>query len=200
MPQIGPMPGYSMKPAYRTPRPLEGTQLATFANSAAPAAASLSNTAAGYTTLGGLFRFVPVAGAETDYALFGYQVPATHRLILTGVAISLAVGTAIGATADVNVWGLGLGSTAVSLATTDSGSTYGPRRVALGTQSFLASAAAGTGAPDIVRRFASPLIVEANRFVHTILRRPNGTTTGELRGTVQFDGWFEPTDDIASGG
>jgi hypothetical protein len=191
---------YRPKPAYRAPRPLEGAQLATWANSAAPSAATLSNTAAGYTTLGGLFRFTPVAGAATDYALFGYQNVSTHRLIISGVAISLAVGTAIGATADVNQWGLGINSTAVSLATTDSGSTYGPRRIALGTQGFPASAAAGTAAPDIVRLFDAPLIVEPSRYVHVILRRTNGTTTGELIGSVTFDAWFEPADDIASGG
>jgi len=52
------------------------TGLANYANSAAPASATLSNTAAGYTTLGGQFQFAAVAGAETDYALFAYTVPA----------------------------------------------------------------------------------------------------------------------------
>lgn len=37
---------------------------------------TISNTAAGYATPGGAFRRVAVAGAETDYALFAYLVPA----------------------------------------------------------------------------------------------------------------------------
>lgn len=48
---------------------------ANYANTAAPASATLSNTAAGYTTLGGQFQFAAVAG-ETDYALFAFLVPA----------------------------------------------------------------------------------------------------------------------------
>ena len=53
--------------------PVTQVQAAQWANSAAPASAALSNTAAGYATLGGLFQFAAVAGAATDYALFGFQ-------------------------------------------------------------------------------------------------------------------------------
>lgn len=187
------------KPSAQLPAGQFGAQAAQWANSAAPAAATLSNTAAGYTTLGGLFRFVPVAGAETDYALFGFQVPTTHRFFCSGVAIGAYVSTALGATLETLQWALGINSTAVSLATTDSGNTFGPRRIALGSQNFAASAAAGVVAPEIVRQFLAPQIIEPGRFLHTILRIPSGTTTGEIRGTVTFDGYFEAAGDVLAG-
>ena len=49
---------------------------ANYANSAAPANASLANITAGYTTLGGQFQFAAVGGAETDFALFAFLNPA----------------------------------------------------------------------------------------------------------------------------
>ena len=66
---------------------------ANMANSAAPATATLSNTAAGYATLGGQFQFAAVVGAETDFALFAFLVPAAtaaitgRSLYVTGVSI-----------------------------------------------------------------------------------------------------------------
>ena len=201
MPQIGPIAGYSMKPAFRAPRPAEGAQTANHANSTNPTSATLSNTAAGYTTLGGRWQFVPVSGAATDYALFGYQVPTTHRLIVHGVAISSVVQVTLGAAGAELDWSLGIDSTAVSLATSDSDPAYGPRRLPLGTQAFVATAAAGAQGNEIVRQFGAPVIVKPNRFLHVILNIPVMTvTTGLMRGTVMIDGWFEPTDDIANGG
>ena len=55
--------------------------------------AVLSNTAAGYTTLGGQFQFAALVGAETDYALFAFQVPlaaaggGNRNLVIRGVRI-----------------------------------------------------------------------------------------------------------------
>lgn len=179
------------KPAYKAPGTVEGAQLANFVNNTGPSSATLSNTAAGYTTLGGQFQFVPVTGAETDYALFGYQVPMTHRLWVKGISIAARVATAVAATLDTNEWGIGINSTAVSLATADSDPAFGPRRIALGHHIFAASAAAGTTAADIVRQFLCPLRVEPSRFFHVILRRPTGATTGLIRGDVAIDGFFE---------
>lgn len=61
--------------------PFTGAQLENHTNSTAPTSATLSNTAAGYTTLGGRFQFAAVAGAATDYALFGFQVPAGSKFL-----------------------------------------------------------------------------------------------------------------------
>ncbi len=203
MPTIGPIPGYPMKGCFRAPRPAEGAQTANHANSTSPTSATLSNTAAGYTTLGGRFQFAAVGGAATDYALFGYQVPTTHRLIIDEVFISTVnTGAAVATTAHILDWSLGVDSTAVSLATADSDPAYGPRRIALGIQAFLSGAAIGAMATDIVRRFKTPLIVRPGRFAHVILQMPVATATGSqvIRGDVGIGGWFEPIDEITNGG
>jgi hypothetical protein len=175
---------------------------ANYANSAAPASATLSNTAAGYTTLGGQFQFAAVAGAETDYALFAYQVPAPSaaaagkNLVIRGVRIETAnTGAAVGATATLLQWGLGVGSTAVSLATADSATagTRAPRRIPLGLQSFPAASSIGTIAPDIDVNLDAPLYVAAGTFVHIILKMPVGLATASqvIRGTVMINGFWE---------
>lgn len=179
-----------------------GAQTANHANSTSPSSASLSNTAAGYTTLGGRWQFAAVAGAADDYALFAYAIPATHRFWCSGIAISsVNTGAAVATTAHILDWSLGINSTAVSLATTDSGSTYGPRRIPLGIQSFLSGAAIGALAEPIRHTFPEPLAVEASRYVHIILQMPVATATGSqvIRGDATVYGWFERVGEITAG-
>jgi hypothetical protein len=169
--------------------------LANHANSTAPVAATLSNTAAGYAKLGGLWSAAALAGADTDYALFAYQVPSDRSLYLTGIdiATTIVTGAANATTATILQWGLGVNSTAVSLATTDSGATYGPRRIPLGMQSCLASLAIGGQiGPDVIRRFNTPIQVLPSRYVHIILAIPVCTATSSevLRGAVTVNGFF----------
>ena len=174
-------------------------QTATWANSAAPAAATLSNTAAGYATLGGLFKFVPVTGAETDYCLFGYQVPAGNNLVITGISIDAFVSSALGATYAALQWALGLNASAVSLATADgvfnSEATNPPgrayRRVPLGSQAFLALAPAGTSAQPIRIIPVTPLVVYPGMYLSVIMRQLGATAGGEIRGQVGFTGYFD---------
>ena len=185
---------YSQKPAYKAPGVLEGLQLANHANSASPDAATLSNTTAGYATLGGRWKFAAVAGAETDYALFAYVVPATHRLLVSRIGISsMNTGAAVATTATLLDWSAGINSTAVSLATADSAPAYGPRRVGLGVQGFASGDAIGKAANDLVRRFKNPLIIEPSRYFHIILQMPVGTATSNqiIRGDICIDGRFE---------
>lgn len=175
---------------------------ANYANSAAPASATLSNTAAGYATLGGQWQFAAVAGAETDYALFGFQVTAPSaaaagkNLVIRGVRIdTMNLGAAVATTATVLQWGLGVGSTAVSLATADSATagTRAPRRVTLGVQSFAIGAAIGSVATPIDVNLDAPLYVAAGTFVHIILKMPVGTATASqiIRGTALINGFWE---------
>lgn len=177
--------------------PTTGAQSANNANSAAPASATLSNTAAGYATLGGRWQFAAVAGAATDYALFGYQVPVSYRFVITGVSISSCnTVAAVATTATTLEWSLGVNSTAVSLATADAIAatpTSAPRRLSLGRQSFAIGAAAEFCTTDVVRTFASPISVESGRFIHIILQMPVGTATATeiFRGTVTVDGYWE---------
>lgn len=187
----------------QSPPGAAATQLANYANSAAPASASLSNTTAGYTTLGGQFQFAAVAGAETDYALFGYQVPAGSvtqpgkNLVIRGIWIdTYNTGAAVATTPTLLQWTLGVGSSAVSLATADSltAAGRGPRRLALGSQSFPVGAAIGADSGKAIdRNLDAPIIVAAGTFVHVILKMPIGTATPSqiIRGVVGFNGYFE---------
>jgi hypothetical protein len=175
-------------------------QTASYANNAAPASATLSNTAAGYTTLGGQWQAAAVVGAETDYALFGYQVPVGTNalpgktLYITDVRIGeTAVTGAAVATSTLFQWALGVGSTAVGLNTTDAAATVGPRRVTLGTQALAAAAAIGAISSGFQMNFSTPLAAPPGTFVHVILKIPSGAATASLvfRGTVMVNGYFE---------
>jgi len=184
------------------PHGTAATQLQNYANSAAPTSATLSNTAAGYSTLGGQFQFTAVAGSESDYALFGYVLPAGTSLVpgrnffITGMTIdTYNMGAAVATTSTLLQWGLGLGSTAVSLATTDSGTagTRAPRRYLIGAQSFLVGAAVGAKADTLYFNPATPLMAEAGTFIHVILKMPVGTATASqvIRGIVSINGFFD---------
>jgi len=176
-------------------------QTANYANSAAPASATLSNTAAGYTTLGGQFQFAAVAGAETDYALFGFQnvVPTPNisgrNLVIRGIWIdTFNMGAAVATTPTVLQWTLGVGSTAVSLATAEAAATRAPRRITLGTQAFPVGAAVGADAGKRIDvNLDAPVVVEPGSFLHVILKMPVGTATASqiIRGVVGINAYWE---------
>lgn len=180
--------------AYQSPLTTFG-QTANHANSTNPASATLSNTAAGYTTLGGRYQFAAVAGAVTDYALFAYQVPAGFQLFLKRARIScINTGAAVGLTATVLDWALGLNSSGVSLATADSPPTsWAPRRIPLGVQGFSTLSAIGVTGDPIDIDFNSPVCVDGGRYLHVILQVPVGAATGSeiFRGDVVLNGYFE---------
>lgn len=171
------------------------TQSANHANSASPASATLSNTAAGYTTLGGRYQFAAPAGAATDFALFAFQVPAGYQFVLSGITISAVnLGAIVAVTPTVLDWSLGVNSSAVSLATAESPpASWAPRRIPLGVQSFVATAAIGAQAQDILRQFFTPVVIDGGRFIHVIVQIPVGTATVSqiIRGDVQLNGYFE---------
>lgn len=168
-------------------------QTANHTNSTSPTSATLSNTAAGYATLGGRFQFVAVAGAVTDFALFAFQVPAGYQMFVNTITIAtVSTGSALGA-ATLLDWSVGVNASAVSLATADGAGTWAPRRVPLGIQTFGALAAIGAAAPDIVRTFYTPLVVDAGRYLHVIMQCPVGAATVSqiFRGDVMINGYFE---------
>lgn len=188
--------------AINIPDSVVAGQTANYANSAAPASATLSNTAAGYTTLGGQFQFAAVAGAETDYALFGYQVPAgaanvpAKNLVVRGIRIeTFNMGAAVATSPTLLQWAIGVGSSAVSLATADSATagTRAARRLALGVQSLPVGAAIGAATTPVDVNLDAPLVVEPGTFLHVILKMPVGAATASeiIRGTVMINGFFE---------
>lgn len=168
-------------------------QTLNWGNSAEPANATLSNVSAGYTTFGGQWAFAAPAGAATDFCLFGFQVPAAaagshnKNLLITGIRIdAVNAGAAVATTATILQWAIAVGSTAVSLATTEAATTRAPRRVALGVQSWVVGAAIGASVEAIRMDFGSaPLLAEPGSFVQVICRVPVGTATGSqvIRGT-----------------
>ena len=174
--------------------------LANWVNSTAPASVPLSNTAAGYASLGGQFQFAAVSGSETDYALFAFQVPAQtptnqgRTLVVHGINIStFNMGAAVAATPTLLQWGIAYDGTAVSLAAADGASTKAPRRVPLGCQSLPVGLAVGGNVPDLCVDFRQPLSVNAGNYLHVILKIPVGTATASqiVRGVVTINATWE---------
>lgn len=169
-------------------------QTANYANSTAPVSATLSNTAAGYTTLGGQFQFAAVAGAETDYALFSYAVPVGNTLLVRGIWVdSVNTGAAVATTPTLLQWAVGIGASAVSLATADAATTKSPAKVGLGFQTFAVGADIGTKATIIEKNFDVPLAINGGEQFQIILRMPIGTATASqvIRGLCGVNAYFE---------
>ncbi len=166
--------------------PATGVQLANYGNSGAPSSASLSNTAAGYTTLGGQWQFAAVGGGETDYAFFGFAVPAGRTLHVAGLNIeAVNTGAAVAGTVTLLQWGIAR-STAVTLAT----NTF---RKTIGMQVFPIGAAIGVMATPVTWRPRTPFVVDSAQTFHIILKMPLGTATASqvIRGIIDVDGYFE---------
>lgn len=173
--------------------PTAYSQNANYANSAAPASAALSNTAAGYTNLGGQFQFAMVAGAETDYALFGFTNPSPYSLYVRGISITTwNTGAVSGTNASLFQWGYAANSSAVSLAT---GAPNPPMRGVIGAQGMLTGTPIGDMAnpPTLQRLFQTPISVDPGKLFHIILKVQLGTATASqiIRGVCDIDGFFE---------
>lgn len=177
--------------------------LPNWANSAAPATAALSNTVAGYGVglLGGQFRFAAPAGAETDYILFAFQVPAAaanahnKTFVCTGVTIdTFNEVVAVATTGTVLQWGVAVGSTAASLATADAATTKAARRFPIGVQSFAVADPVGKSAATITTGSfpKGGLVANPGEFLGIILKVPVGTATATetFRGLVAIQGYW----------
>jgi hypothetical protein len=169
--------------------PTTFAQAANYANSAAPSSITLANAGPGATTLGGQFQFAAVAGAETDYVLFGFQVPAPYSFIFTGIDIDVMnTVVAVATTATVLQWFVSPDQLAVTLNAATN------RRTTIGMQTFPIGAAAAAMAAPISRDFSSaPLVTNPGRFFVVGLKVPIGTATATeiFRGTVGIRGYFE---------
>lgn len=178
---------------------VNGSSIIGITNSAAPASATLSNTAAGYTVVDGPFQWAAVAGAETDYDLFAYQVPDSSptqvgkNLLVSGARVSLRnTGAANSATVPTTVeFYYACGSTGVSLATADSATagTRAPRRLYLGQISIPVNAVVGQpGDREISVQFPE-MITEPGNFSQIIARVVSGAATASqiIRGQVSLD-------------
>lgn len=166
--------------------PASGAQLANYANSAAPASATLSNTAAGYTTLGGQWQFAAVAGAETDYALFAFTVPTGMTLCVTRVKIDTWVmGAASATTPTLLQWFIGR----AAAATLASNSFRKP----IGSQSIPVATAIGANVSPVDWSTDTPFVVDSGQVFHLALKMPVGTATASeiIRGVAVVEGYHE---------
>ena len=169
-----------------TANPATGVQLANYANSAAPVSATLSNTAAGYTTLGGQWQFAAPAGAETDFALFAFAVPTGYTLVISDLQIdTFNLGAAVATTAHLLQWFMSR-STAVTLAS-------GTLRKTLGVQSLPVGTPIGGAASSIRWHGDAPFVVDSGLTFHLGLKIPVGTATGGqiIRGVASVEGYLE---------
>lgn len=177
--------------------------LAAYSNAALGAAAALTNTTALLTGLGGVGLVLPTLTAGTDGIFCSYLNPVgsvtqpPKTLVVTGIRIDASVQVVLAGGPLTLICGAAFGHTAVSLATTETGSfvtatTKAPRRVPLGNLDFVVTAAAGTGAVGITVSFQSPLVVNPGEyFAITIRNVGTVTTTGALAITAMVDHHFE---------
>ena len=171
-----------------------------WANAAAPVATALSAATAEYaaTVLGGQFAFALQGSAETDFVVFAYLLPAATSLIpgknfyITDVNINSYISVVSVTTATVLQWGLCTGATQITLATvSDSAGVKATRRIPLGIQTYAIGAVVGTKAPTISQTFTTPVFCENGNYIHIIVKMPLSTATGNIRGTILINGYFE---------
>jgi hypothetical protein len=185
-----------------------GGQLTTYALGAEPGVVTLTaSTAPATNSLGGLFLLpVAITPSANDYPLFAWLNPVGTAAIpgkvfvCTGVIIGeLSVTTALTGGPLLLQWAIGYGSTASTLATTESatftagGTTKIARKIPLGAQSLAATSAVGVISPGFQRNFGdAPLPINPGEYLHIILRIPGGTATtaGAPRGSVAVLGYF----------
>ena len=180
---------------------------ALYSNSLASGAgvAMTNTTAALGTGLGGQFTWQPTLAVGTDGILCSYLNPVgsvnqtPRTMMITGVRIQSAVSTtALTGGPVVEAYSLAYGHTALTLATTESGSfttatAKAPRRIALGFESFASAAAVGAmSAGDAVHMsFASPIPVNPGEYIAIVAKNLGVVTTaGVITSLVTFDGYL----------
>lgn len=178
--------------------------LANYLNSANPTAAVPTNTTAALGTgLGGQFWETDTLAVTTDGIISSFQVPAAsanvagRRLVIRGISLQSHVQTALTGGPYVAQYSLAFGHTAVSLATTESGTTKSPRRVPLAaftqavTSGQLASTMVSQPGGSFVDFGDAPIYVNPGEFV-ALVKKKIGTapSAGVIAHVVTFVyGW-----------
>lgn len=176
------------------------TALYTNSLAAGAGAAATNTTAALGSGLGGQFSLQPTLAAGTDGIISSYQVPAAtalipgQSLVIHGVWIDSKVTTVFVGGPTNFAMSLGIGNTAVSLATAEAANTKASRRIALGYQSFPVTAAAGAKSDEgrIFQAFLAPLVVQPGEFVQVIAKNVGTvTSSGVVTFLIGFDAHWE---------
>jgi len=169
---------------------------------AAGAGVVMTNTTAALGTgLGGQFSALPTLTAGTDGIVCSYLVPAGtsaipgKSLYITGIKVHGAVTTVLAGGPVLYAYSLSYGGNVLSLATVEAnGVTKAPRRIALGFETFAATAAAGTvGSPGgCYMKFDSPVVVHPGEYAQIVAKNLGTvTSTGVITFLVTFDGYME---------
>ena len=180
--------------SYQVPSGATAGQTSAYVSGSAPTTRTLSATTKMEIGLGGQTTFAAFAGVETDYNLFGYQVPANNTLIIRGLRIESAnLGAAVATTATLLQWSLGIGSTADTLAGTESATVKVGRKMPLGFQTFPVGAAIGAVASPVDVNLDAPIIVHGGEWFQIVFRQPVGTATASqlIRVLAMVNGYFE---------
>lgn len=188
-----------------TPNGTTQGKTAIWANNTAPTAVALTNTIAAFTGLGGISAILPTLAANSDGIIFSWQNPAStvnitgRNLYITGVYVHGVVTVVLAGGPVMNSYAIAYGHTAVSLATTETGSfttatSHMPRIVPIGIDTYALNAAVGvlgTAAP-LSLSLSTPIVVRPGEFVQLIARNLGTvTTTGAITITATFNGFWE---------
>jgi hypothetical protein len=169
--------------------PQTGAQLLVYGNSAEPANAALSNTAASYNAFGGKYQFAAPVGAVTDFLLFCATVPDPANLKIKRIRIEAKnIGAIVATSATELEWFCMTNMTGATLVSTTGA------RIPLGLQTFPIGAAIGATANVIdIDLTALGLQCAPGRNFGIGLRIPGGTATASqvIKGTVTPLGTFE---------
>lgn len=187
------------------------------ASATPPSGTTGSNTATTITGLGGWYALngaAIVAGVHSNVIIASYQnvlIPEAagaandgRNLVITDLQISpMVVSTVLVGGGAAWVWFIAVGSTALSLATTDAAGTTAigtasPRVMPLALMDSFAAAAAvgtiGTRAGNSSISLQTPLVVEPGRFVHIGIRTHYvnaAITSGVISGGIGVSGYWD---------
>jgi len=164
---------------------------ASLPNNTAPVAAALTNTTALVTALGGSAAINPTLAANSDGIVFDFTVPAggvtqvPRKFVCTGVQVQGVVTTALTGGPVLYAWQLAFGHTAVSLATAESasfatGTTKAPRKIAIGIDTYAATAAVGvvgSSLPLELDLTQGPVTVNPGEHIAIVARNVGSVTS-----------------------
>jgi hypothetical protein len=174
------------------------TALYTNSLAAGAGAAATNTTAALGSGLGGQFAVQPTLTAGTDGIISSYQNPAGttalpgRNLVIYGVKIDGLVTTAFTGGPVYYAWSLAYGHTAVSLATAEAATTKAARRIPLGIQTYVVTAAVGTLGQTVQVTFINPIVVQPGEFVQTVAKNLGTVTSaGVIVNLISFDAKWE---------
>ena len=154
-----------------------------------PAAAATNTTAALGAFLGGIFQMNAPATSATDVIVASYQNPlggvnqTPRTMKLRGIKVDCVnSGAAVATTASTFAVAVAWGSTALSLATTESasfatGTTKARRIQPIGVVNFPVGAAIGAISPTIQFDFEAPLVINPGEYIQVIAKPLIGTAT-----------------------